>query len=101
MLNTKPKLTALLTRSAPRRTSRKRPPTATQSEACPYSPGIAYLEAQEHIRDLSTRFLPKEDIRRAIAADQTEGTGAATEETGPITGVGPRARKHENGGGAP
>ena len=73
MLNPKPKLIALLTRSAPCRTSRRRSPTATDSETWPYSPGIAYLEAQEHIRDLSTRFLPREDIHRAIAADQTEG----------------------------
>lgn len=80
MLNAKPKLIALLTRSAPRRTSRRRSPTATDSETWPYSPGIAHLEAQEHIRDLSTRFLPREDIRRAIGADQAEGAAGPQKE---------------------
>jgi hypothetical protein len=76
MLNTKPKLIALLTRCAPCRTSRRRSPTATESETSPDSAGIAYLEAREHIRDLSTRFLPKEYVRRAIAADQPEGAAS-------------------------
>jgi len=89
MLNTKPKLKALLTGWAPGRTSRRRSPTTTQTETWLRSPGIAYLEAQEHIRDLSTRFLSREDIRRAIATHQAEGAAGRQEKPTRETGPGP------------
>ena len=82
MLNTKLKLKARLTRSAPRHAARRRSPTATPSETWAYSPGIAYLDAQEHIRDLLTRFLPKKHVRPAIAADQNKRTACSQKKTG-------------------